>query len=135
MYACVSSCRTHPTSSGCSLNQRSLSVIVSPPVTPGGPAGSTSIVTGGRGGSTPISLATADPCSLTSRSAHVRIRSRSRRPIGLHASAVETPPYERSFARELLRYIALLQTIAPDGGSEGGDPDGAQEGTRWAPVG
>ena len=29
---------------------------------------------------------TADPCSLTTRSAHVRIRSRSRRPIGPHGS-------------------------------------------------
>src|SRR5512132_3690073 len=68
-------------SSGCSRNQRSLSVIVSPPVTPGGPSGATSIVTGGRGGSRSISRATAGPCSWTSPSAQTRILSRSRPPM------------------------------------------------------
>src|SRR5437016_928559 len=81
MKACVSSWTTHPTSSGCSRNHRSLRVIVSPPVTPGGPSGTTSIATAGKGGSTAISRATASPCSSTSPSAHARIRSRSRRPM------------------------------------------------------
>src|SRR6478736_4960876 len=80
MYACASSWRTHPTSSGCSRNQRSLRVIVRPPVTPGGPSRATSIVTDGEGGSRPIRRATAAPCSSTSSWAHRRIRSRSRRP-------------------------------------------------------
>src|SRR6266576_2792875 len=79
MYACASSFRTLPTSSGCSRNQRALRVIVRPPVTPGGPSRSTSIVTDGGEGSRPIWRATSAPCSSTSPSAHRRIRSRSRR--------------------------------------------------------